>query len=457
MVALPIYFFLSIYFGRKNPLFFLLFPLALQQGPGAFIDQSLSFGGKRFFSVYDTIFNDVLFIIILLISIFLLKSKFPSFRHSGTRLILGYFIYVLVLVLLNIVGAQKPEETFFTARDFLYIGLGYFLWLAVFSSVSRSAFEGFLRVLFYVTPVSAVLYIVNSSGIISLFPKEFIYSEIDFELSNFFRDFATMPFFLIMVLVLTIQSLLMPILKLPKYLILVNITILPVALLFTFTRSLVITVVLQLSLIMFLNLFRQGILGFKNVVAFVVGCLLFLAPVYLVADKVFPYQVSYLTSRFSDASTEGAKEQNVDIRLTYLNKVVEITNYTNKFVGAGMNRKYYQQMNDIGAWKADSTVPFLLYHTGWVGVVLIYIVLIYFSAHSSLYYLKTGDWFVAYLASYFITTTISSLIMGGGSLYGSIWSFMNFGLYITTRYNLWKKTIIMIPSGYVNLLNKYSH
>lgn len=444
-MALAFYLLLALYLGRKNPVMYLLFPLALQQGPGAFIDQTLSVSGKRIFSIYDTVFNDVLILIILGLAVCFIKARFPRTDHAGSRLILAYLLYVSVLFLLNFIGAASPYEAFLTARDFLYIGLNYFLWLAIFSAATREDYERFLRLMFFVTPLSAVLYILNSAGIVPIFPREMAYSEIDYELSSFLRDFATMPFFLLMILVLSVQSLLTPILKVPRYILLVNIGVLPIALLFTFTRSLVIIAVMQLAVILCLNFTRHGASGIKNVLSFAAGCLFLLAPVYLVADIAFPNQVSYLTSRFTDASTEGKHEQNVDVRLAYLNKAIEITDYTSSAFGAGMNRTYYPQMNDIGAWKADSTIPFLLYHTGWVGVGFLYLILIFFCIDSAFLYYRTGDWFVAYLTSYFAATTVSSLIMGGGALYGSVWSFMNFAVFVVVRDGLWRKKPVLVP------------
>ncbi len=48
-----IYLILSIYLGKKNPLFFLLFPLALMQGTGAFITENTAIILPQFLHFYQ--------------------------------------------------------------------------------------------------------------------------------------------------------------------------------------------------------------------------------------------------------------------------------------------------------------------------------------------------------------------------------------------------------------------
>lgn len=439
---LILYLLISGYFGKRNPFFYLIIAFALQQGPGSFIDQSVSISGKNLFSVNDTIFSDFLFFMVFLISLFLIKIKFPKIGYFGSRMIVLYFIYLFTLFAVDCFTYKDSAEVLLTSRNLLYIPLAYLLWSSIYQSVSRSQYEAFLKILFYITPVSALLYVLNSSGILTLYPREIIYSEVEMEPTNSLRDFATIPIFLIPVLVISVQSLLMTILKIKKYIIYINLIILPIALLFTFTRSLFIMVFMQLIIMTVFYCINKGLTGMKQVFIFIFLLGIFCFSIYLTAKKVFPGQVEYFASRFLNVSDEGLKEQNVDIRITYLNKAIQITNYTSPAFGAGMNREHYQELNNIGAWAADSTIPFFLYHSGWVGVVFLYLILIGFSIDSMIQYFKTGDWLVAYLASNFITLTVSSLLMGGLELNGSVWTFMNLALYTTTKFRLWKREII---------------
>ncbi len=443
-MAILLYLLVCAYYGRRNPLLYLLFPLALQQGPAAFIDQTISVAGKNLFSPNDMIFNDFLFFLLCCIAIVLIRARVPSLRGLGSKLMLGYLVYVVLIFLADYLGSGDKAVVIFTAREFIYISLNYFLWLSVFSAVERRHYESFLRLLFYITPVSGMLYILNSGNIISIFPKELIYAEVDLSVGTTIRDFATIPLFLSAIVVLSVQSMIMPIMKVPKLVILGNLVILPIALLFTFTRSIIISVVMQIVFILILQSLKKGAESIRTAIVFIILFGISLGPAYLIADNIFPNQTEYFVGRFADVSKEGKDEENVNIRLAYFNKAVEITNYTSPAFGAGMNRKYYQQMNDIGAWKADSTVPFLLYHTGWIGVILMYVILLWFSAQSVMFYLRTGDWLVSFLASGFITLTISSLMTGGSSLYGSLWTFMNFAIFIVTKYGLWKRQLFRV-------------
>lgn len=446
-MLLPVYLLLSVILGKKNPFLYLLFPFALQQGPGAFINQSLSIGGKRIFSINEPIFGDLLFFIVISISVIWIGIKFPRLKYGGSILMLFYFIYLFTLTAVDFFTYGKPEEVLLTSRTLLYVPLAYFLWSSIYSAISRDQFENFLRVLFYITPVSALFYILNSSGIISIFPRELIYAEVEMEPSNSFRDFATIPLFLIPVLIISFQALLMPVLKINRFLIYLNLAILPIALLFTFTRSLLIMVILQLIIMTLFYCVSKGLRGVKQTFVFAFLFCILSVNIFFAAQKLFPQQLNYFTSRFSNVSTEGANEENVNIRLLYLDKATQLTNFTSPAFGVGMNREYYPELNNIGAWAADSTIPFFLYHTGWVGVAILYLILICFSIDSMVQYFRTGDWLVAYLASNFITLTIASLIMGGLELNGTVWTFMNLALYATIKLNLWRRTILIIPKS----------
>jgi hypothetical protein len=439
MIALLVYIVASLYFGRRNPLFYLIIVYALQQGPAAFIDQSVTVGGKSIFLVYDQIFIDVLFITTVLIAIFLIKAKSPRYKSFGEKLIWFYFFYIAFLFLISLVMNDDPVEVFLTGRQLLYISLSFFLWLSIFYVVTREQYEEFLRFLFYVTPVSSILYILNSSGRFTIFNSEFIYQEIEGLSGIFFRDFATIPTQLVPVLVISLLSLMVTTIKLPRSLIVANMIILPVAVLFTFTRSVFLGIIIQLAVLMGLYLYSGTRRVSKNILALVFMIALVFVPTYFIAARVYPDAVEYFTERLSDAAVEQQNDQNVDIRLSYLNKTIEITNETSVITGAGLNRKYYPQMESIGAWIADSTIPYLLYHTGWLGVCLLYMILIFFIVDSVQYFRKTNDWLVAFLSSSIITTTISSLLMGGGIFTGTVWTFMNLALYTTLRYNGWKK------------------
>lgn len=317
-MALVFYFLVSIYLGKKNPLLYLIFPLALQQGSAAFINQSISLGGMKILSVHETVFNDFLFFIVFLIALFLLKVKFPKLEYGGSKLIVFYFIYLFTLFSVDFFTYKDPGQVLLTARSLLYIPLSYFLWLCIFHVVSRKEYERFLKLFFFITPISAILYILNSSNIIAIFPRELVYVEVEMDTTNSLRDFATIPLYLIPVIVMCFQALLMPIFKLPKYLLVLNLIVLPIALLFTFTRSLLIMVVMQLIIIVILNCVNKGITGFRQAGIFTILFVLFAVPVYLSAQKIFPAQLEYFAGRFVNVSKEGTNEQNVDIRLSYI-------------------------------------------------------------------------------------------------------------------------------------------
>jgi hypothetical protein len=293
--------------------------------------------------------------------------------------------------------------------------------------------------MFFVTPISALLYILNSSGMLPIFSSSLLYQEVEFGTSTFYRDFQTIPVWLVPIAVISFQSLLTKEIPIPKYVIYICSLILPVAVLFTFTRSLLMTVLMQIFIIVFMYYSFSKKLSVSKLIRNTVFFVMVLLLAFVFIQKVFENQYLYFAERLSNAAEQGTDEQNVAVRLAYLDEASLIVKEENLLTGAGFNRSFYERMNRVGAWIADSTIPYHLLHTGCLGVLLIYSILLYFIRKGIQFYILSKDWLVLYLCSFFIGIFISSLIMGGGMLIGSVWTLMNFALFTTIRHNLWKK------------------
>ena len=427
--------------GKRNPLFYLILPYALQQGEAAFIDQYITISGRNILSPYTTIFTDVLFFITAGIAIFLIKVRYRRITWAGSILIFTFLLYVLALWVTSLMNYPDGEEVFLTGRQFLYIALGYYMWVAILQSVTRIQYEQFLKLMLYVTPISAILYILNSGGIVSLYDPSLIYQEVNFGTETFLRDFRTIPLWLIPVLVLSALTLISPTFNVSKKIVLLNIVVLPVALLFTFTRSLVFIVIIQIVFLFLLYISKLNGRLARNIILL----LAFLSIPFIVIQKTFPVQTAYFHERLLSVSKEGKDEENVNIRINYFTEANKIVNENSAFVGAGMDREYYSRMNAIGAWITDSTIPYFLIHTGWIGVALIFGIVLAFFTDSFFYFLKTRDWLAGYLSAFFLAVFISSLIMGGEVLTGNVWVFANFALYSVLKFNSWKQTSLPGP------------
>ena len=435
MIALALYIIISLYMGKKNPIFYLILPFALQQGEAAFINQNIAIGGKNILSPYATVFKDVLFFMMFMMAVFLFKARLKTITWVGSVLIHLFLIYVLLLWISSFLSYPDTNEVFLTGRQIVYISLSYYLWVAIFQSVTREQYEAFLRLIFYVTPVSTILYILNSSGKVHLFDASLIFQEVDFGTTSFLRDFRTIPIWLIPMMVLAILSLITDTIKIRQSVIVANLLILPFGLLFTFTRSLLFIVLMQSVYLFFLFSFNISFKLVRNIAMFVV----ILSISFFAIKIIYPGPIGYFTERLTSAKTEGKGEQNVNVRLEYYNEATKIINNENPFIGVGMDRKHYQQMDAVGAWIADSTIPYYLVHTGWIGVFLLFGIVLFFFIDSFFLFLKTKDWLTAYLSGFFLTVFISSLIMGGEVLTGSAWTLMNFALYSVVKYDRWKE------------------
>jgi hypothetical protein len=427
-----IYLLISLYFGRKNPLFFLIFPLALIQGPGAFIDTRTVLVAPEFFLVGRNIMKD-LTIFYLIIVVFYLKKKvnFRILKESPMKL---YLAYILFLIFMTIAISGTKYEAIAIIRLWLYMVLGYFLMILLFSSVNIELFFRFLTVLFWTNGIQSVLYILNSSGILPVFDQSFFYSEIESGSGTFLRDFNTIPNFSNFLFILGITSLLLTEERINRKAIYFTLATYPVVLLFTFTRSLLISSVIQLILVLLVILWYRPSVIFKSYVFVLITCGLFL---FIFIKSSFVNEFNYFDERFSGVVEEGVKEGNVDIRIQYHEKAwALLANNNSLILGDGLNKRLNNNMGDIGAWSADSSIPFLLLYTGLLGTLLFFGNMIFFlllSMRTNFYSLNPLA--ITLFASF--STSIISFFLMGGNAWGSPLIFFDFVLivYLRSIYN----------------------
>jgi len=423
-----IYLFLSIYFGRKNPLFFLIFPLALIQGPGAFIDTRTVMVAPEFFLVGKNILKDIT-IFYLIFVVFYLRKRADFSLLKKTPMIL-YFVYIVFLILMTLATSGTNYEAIAIIRLWLYMVLGYFLLILLFSSVSIDLFFQFINVLFFINGIQSVFYILNSSGILPVFDQSFIYSEIESGSGTFLRDFNTIPNFSSFLFMLGIVSLLLEDKRITRKVMYFTLFTYPIVLLFTFTRSLLITTVIQLFLTLLVLIRYRPTVIFKSYVFVLIICGLFL---FIFIKSSFINEFNYFNERFSGVVEEGAKEGNVDIRIQYHEKAWQLlANNNSLLLGDGLNKRLNNNMGNIGAWAADSTIPFLLLYTGLIGTLLFFGNMIYFlllTMRSDFYSLNplAITLFTAFSAS------IISFFLMGGNAWGSPLVFFDFVLIVYLR------------------------
>jgi len=427
-----IYLLISLYFGRKNPLFFLIFPLALIQGPGAFIDTRTVLVAPEFFLVGRNIMKDLTIFYLIIVVLYLKKKvNFRILKESPMKL---YLAYILFLIFMTIAISGTKYEAIAIIRLWLYMVLGYFLMILLFSSVNIELFFRFLTVLFWTNGIQSVLYILNSSGILPVFDQSFFYSEIESGSGTFLRDFNTIPNFSNFLFILGITSLLLTEERINRKAIYFTLATYPVVLLFTFTRSMLISSVIQLILVLLLILRYRPSVIFKSYVFVLITCGLFL---FIFIKSSFVNEFNYFDERFSGVVEEGVKEGNVDIRIQYHEKAwALLANNNSLILGDGLNKRLHNNMGDIGAWSADSTIPFLLLYTGLLGTLLFFGNMIFFlllSMRTNFYSLNPLA--ITLFASF--STSIISFFLMGGNAWGSPLIFFDFVLivYLRSIYN----------------------
>jgi len=404
-----IYLILSIYLGRRNPLYYLIFPMALVSGPGAFIDSRTVLFGNDIFLIGKNIYKDVITLYLFLV-VFHLRKYWTRNMITNTP-IFSYSFYILFLIVFTFLFSGTNDEAINVMRLFIHMILGYYFITFIFSAANFKQFIQFFNTLFFATGILSICYVLNSAKIFPFFIQENLYQEIEMGGSSFFRDFSTIPYFshLLFLLAFSLTLLKSKVFN-SKALILVLATY-PFVLLYTFTRSLLGITFIECILIVVLIAMKypKRIFSFKTLgIAFI---LFFSIAIIQLSLK---NELSFFTERISSAKSEGIEENNVAIRIAYHIKAYEILNSSNALLlGDGVNKKHESEMDEVGAWAADSSIPFLLIYTGFIGVFF------YFYIHFNFLFKIYGqieDHFNAISLTLFVTTIsfiLSSLFMGG--------------------------------------------
>jgi hypothetical protein len=436
-----VYLILSIYFGRKNPLYYLIFPIALVSGPGAFIDPRTVLLAADVFLIGKNIYKDV-------IIIYLLFVAFSLREHWSTNLLLKtpmllYGLFIMALIFITFGGSGTNYEAVNVSRLFIYMILGYFLLLHILSTANIRQFISFFNFLFAATGVLSIFYVINSANILPIFYKENLYQIIDIGQVSFYRDFSTIPYFSHLLFILAFSLTVFKVKDFNRVALSIVLITYPFVLLYTFTRSLLATTLMECTIIILALVIKSPSRIFRiSTIVILVACM----SIFWIVQTKFKNQLSYFTQRVHSAQNEGANEENVNIRIAYHVKAYEIVNTNHCLLfGGGINKKFEPEMVRIGAWSADSTIPFFLIYTGFVGVVFYYIIFLHFLFRTIKYIRKLFNPFSIALFALILSSLFSSLLMGGFS-WGDPFVFFPFVLVITTENLIVEKNLQMVVS-----------
>lgn len=406
-----LYLIISIYFGRKNPLFFLIFPLALLQGPGALIDSRTVLVGSELFLVGKNILKDIAVFYLMGVLIYL-RNKI-NYEMVPKTPMKWLFIYIIVLTFNTIILYGTTNEALAVIRLYVYMVLGFYLLILLFSTIHYNQFITFFTFLFWINGIQSILYVLNSSKILPIFDDSMFYIEIESASgkSNFIRDFSTIPMFSNLLFIYGIVSIILKEKVFNNKALYLTLITYPFVLLYTFTRSILFSGILQLIVVLLVLLKERPDKVLRGYLAVIlIGTMVLLG----VVKSTFSNEWGYFSERLEGVAHEGKEEENVELRLEYHEKAWSLLERNNSlWIGNGLNKGLEDEMGDVGAWSADSTIPFLLIYTGILGVILYYLNQFYF-----LYLSKKNLFFginslAITLFSMILVSIFSSLIMGG--------------------------------------------
>ncbi len=433
------YLLLSIYFGRKNPLYYLIFPIALVSGPGAFIDPRTVLFAADVFLIGKNMYKDVI-IIYLLFVVFSLRKQWSANLLLKTPMLL-YGLFIMVLIFLTFGASGTNYEAVYVMRLFIYTVLGYFLLILIFSTADTRQFISFINILFVATGILSIFYVINSANIFPIFYQGNLYEAIDMGQVSFYRDFSTMPYFSHLLFILAFSLTVFKSKDCNRLAVSFVLVTYPFVLLYTFTRSLLAATVIECAIIILTLVIKSpGRIFRTSTIIIAVACL----SIFWIVQAKFKSQLSYFTQRVESAKNEGANDENVNIRLAYHLKAYEIVNENHCLLfGGGINKKYEPEMARIGAWIADSTIPFFLIYTGLIGVVFYYFIGFYFLFRTIFFIRNQFNPFSLALLALMLSSLFSSLLMGGYS-WGDPFIFFPFVLVITIENLITKENILMV-------------
>lgn len=425
-----IYLILSLYFGRKNPLFFLIFPLALLQGPGAFIDTRTVLIAPELFLLGKNIFKDIIIFYMLAVVFYLNKKE--NFKLIWKTPMKWYFVLIIFLTIITIISYGASYEAIAIIRLFLYMPLGFYLLVLILSATSYKNFMKFFNVLFIVNIIQSILYVLNSSGIFSVFDQTLIYSQLEEVSTGFMRDFNTIPIFSNLLFVYAFVEILNDKSKISKKIIYATLATYPLVILYTFTRSMLFITIMEIVFVFGVYAIYSPRKMLKpQLLLIVIGGIV----LFSVIQTVFVNEFGYFNERMSGLSQGGLQEENVDVRIRYHEKAWELLSKENSLLtGYALNKRLEPQMTNVGAWAADSTIPFLLLYTGIIGVLIYYWNQFYFLFLSMRNKFHQLDTLSVALFAVILSGIIASIIMGGQS-WGNPLIFFNFSLLVYLHYS----------------------
>ena len=170
-----------------------------------------------------------------------------------------------------------------------------------------------------------------------------------------------------------------------------------------------------------------------------------------ILQSAFHDEYFYFSKRMGSAASKGRYEGNVITRIAYHLKANEILKKNNAILfGDGLNKKHEPMMDAIGAWTADSTIPFFLVYTGYVGVIFYYFIG-WRILRRIIYRLKKyfNPLSVALFA--FILVSLLSSLLNGGYRWGDPFIFFPYVLVIIVE-NLFNNTSSIENTGMIKEL-----
>jgi hypothetical protein len=252
------------------------------------------------------------------------------------------------------------------SRYLFYIPLLYNVYLKIFQGVSEQEFERFKDKVITLNTLFAIFYILDSSGIYTIYTGEKYFSEVT-QFGLITRNYDTFPPLTIFVIVFLLIKVFMEKTTILNILLLIINTL---AVFFTYTRSIIIS--LGIIVVIFISLILRFKMIKSKFVMVTIFTLAIFAGAYSLFANYFSGSLLFLMDRFQPQNSILINDNNFISRFSLLNYSYSVSKQFNSvWFGAGFLQAGRDTMDKyLASWSGDIMWTNFILQVGIIGSIL---------------------------------------------------------------------------------------
>lgn len=364
MVEIALFILISIIIANtnKNKLYLLFIPLMLIYKRCIFIPFEFEIFGMNLYM--DLVVFSIVIVSFIINSGNYYKNLF-KINSLESLIIIVFIIYLFfILIMSAITGGIFKAITL--SRYLLYIPLLYNAYLRIFQGVNKHDFEKFVDKVIILNTVFAIFYILDSSGIFTIYTGVKYFTEVT-QFGIITRNYDTFPPLTIFVIIFLLTK------TLKKKISISYIAILLIhflAVFFTYTRSMMISLGIIIAIYLFLTLISNAKKSKVVIIMSFTGVILLGA--YSLVSDYFSGPMLFLIERFQPQNSTLLTDNNLVTRFSLFNVAYNVAaQYNNVWLGAGFLQAARNAMENYwAAWAGDIMWTNFVLQSGLIGSII---------------------------------------------------------------------------------------